>query len=81
MPCVRQDLRITLRGLQMDLLHSLSKWILIISSRWALFESSLLVIPLLSSTEKSICESGVSVIKGKKEGNVLPLSINEQRRS
>ena len=32
---------------------------------------------LISSTEKSTSESDFSVIKGKGEGNVLPLSINE----
>ena len=32
---------------------------------------------LISSTEKSTSESDFSVIKGKSDGNVLPLSINE----
>ena len=76
MPCIRQDLKIILRGLQMDLSHNLSMRILIISSPWALFESSLLMF-LISSTEKSTSESDFSVIKGKSDGNVLPLSINE----
>ena len=60
----------------MDLSHNLSMRILIISSPWALFESSLLMF-LISSTEKSTSESDFSVIKGKSDGNVLPLSINE----
>ena len=51
--------------------------ILTISSPWALFESSLLIMFLISSNEKSTSESDFSVIKGKSDGNVLPLSINE----
>ena len=77
MPCVRPDLKIILRGLQMDISHNLSMQILIISSPWALFESSLLVMFLISSTEKSASESDFSGIKGKGDSNVLPLSINE----
>ena len=42
--------------------------ILIISSPWALFESF---------AEKSTTKSSFSVIKGKSDGNVLPLSIHE----
>ena len=32
---------------------------------------------LISSTEKSTSESDFSVIKGKSDGNALPLSISE----
>ena len=77
MPCVRQDLKIILRGLQMDLSHNLSMRILILSSPQALFESSLLMMFLISSTEKSTSESDFSVIKGKNHGNVLQLLTNE----
>ena len=76
MSSVRHDLKIVLRGLQMELSHNLNMPILIISSPWALFESSLLMF-LISSTEKSTSNSDLSVIKGKSGGNVLPLSINE----
>ena len=75
MPCVRQDLKIILRDLQMDLSHNWSKKILILLSLWALFESGLLI--LICSTKKSTSESDFSVIKGKSDSNVLPLSINE----
>ena len=60
----------------MALSHNLSKRILIISSSLALFESSLLMF-LISSTEKSASESDLFMIKGKSDGNVLQLSINE----
>ena len=74
---IREDLKIILRGLQMDLSHNLSMRILIISSPWTLFESSLLIMFLISSTEKSIFAGYFSLIKGKSDGNVLPLAINE----
>ena len=73
MPCVRQDLKVILRGLQMDLSHNLSMRILIISSQWALFESSLLMMFLISSTEKPTSESNFSAVKEKSDGNVLRL--------
>ena len=41
-----------------------------------IFESSLLML-LISSIENSISDSDLSVIKGKSDGNMLPLSINE----
>ena len=34
-------------------------------------------VPLISSLQKSASESDFSKIKGKSDGNVLPLSINE----
>ena len=58
----------------------ISMWsmqILIISSPWALFESSLLIMFLIPSNKKSTSESDFSVIKGKSDGDVLPFSINE----
>ena len=76
-PCVNQDLKLILWGLQMDLSHNLSMRILIISSPWALLERSLLMMFLISFTDKSTSESDFSVTKGKSDGNVLPLSINE----
>ena len=33
---------------------------------------------LISSVKKSTSESDLSVIKGKSDGNALPLSINER---
>ena len=33
---------------------------------------------LISSIKKSICESDLSVVKGKSDSNVLPLSINKR---
>ena len=76
-PFVRQVLKIMQRGLQMEVSHNLSIRILITSPPWALFESSLLIMFLIFSTEKSTSESDFSVDKGKSDGNVLPLSINE----
>ena len=61
----------------MDLSNNFSMRILIISSPWALFDSSLLIIFLRSSIENSTSESDLSVIKGKSDNNVLPLSINK----
>ena len=49
----------------------------IISSQWALFESTLLMTLLRSSTKKSASKYHFFMIKGKSDGNVLPLSINE----
>ena len=77
MSCVRQDLKIILRGLQMESSHNSSMRILVISSPWALFESSLLIMFMISSTEKAPSESDFSVIKGKSDGNVFLLSINK----
>ena len=77
MHCVRQDFKIILRGLQMDLSRNLSMPILIISSPRTLFESSLLIMFLISSTKKSTSENDFSLIKGKGDSAVLPLSINE----
>ena len=77
MPCARRELKIVLGGLQMDLSHNFSIQILIISTPGALFESSLLIF-LISSIEKSTFKTDLSVTKGKSDGNVLPLSINEQ---
>ena len=77
MPSVKQDLKIILSGLRMDLSHNFNMRILIISSPWALFESSLLIMFLISFTEESTPESDFFVIKGKSDGNVLPLSTNE----
>ena len=77
MPFVWQHLKIIRGGLQKDLSHNLSMQILIISSPWALFESSLLIMILVSSIERSTSDIDLSVIKGKSDGNVLPLSTNE----
>ena len=60
----------------MDLSHNLGMRIMITLSAWALFESNFLIMFLISSAEKSTSESDFSVIKGKRDGNVLPLSIN-----
>ena len=76
-PCVRQDLKTISRGFQMDLSHNLSIRILIISSVWASLGWSLLIMFLISSTEKSTSMRDFSVIKGKTDCNLLPLSINE----
>ena len=73
---VRQDLKIILRCLQMDLSHNVSMQILTISSPWALFKSSFLVF-FISSIEKWTSESDFSIVKGNSDGNLLPLSINE----
>ena len=75
MPCVRQVLE-KIRDLKLDLSHNLSMRILIISSPWTLFESSLLML-LISSIEKSTYETDLSIIKEKSDSNVLPLSFNE----
>ena len=77
MSCVRQDLKIILRGLQMDLSHNLSMRILIISSPWTLFESSLLIMFLISSNQKSTLESDFYVINGKSGSNALWFAVNE----
>ena len=77
MSCIRQNLKMILRSLKMDLSNNLSMWILIISSPYALFRSSLLMMFLIPYIENSTSESDFSVIKGKSDGNVLPLSINE----
>ena len=63
----------------MDLSRNLSMPILIISSPRTLFESSLLIMFLISSTKKSTSENDISLIKGKGDSTVLPLSINEHR--
>ena len=60
----------------MDLSHTLSIWILTISSPWALFEQASGNIFNIS-IEKSIFVSDLSVIKGESDGNVPSLSINE----
>ena len=72
-----QNLKIILRGLQMELSHNLSMRILIISLPWSLFESSLLIMFLISSTKKSTSEDDFFGIKGKSDGIVLLLSINK----
>ena len=77
MPCIRQDLKTMLSGLKKDLSHNSSMQVLIIPSPWALFESSLLIMFLISSTEKLTSERDFSVIKVKSHSNVLPLLINE----
>ena len=69
-PRVRQDLKIILWGLQMDLSHNLSTQMLIISSLWVLFESSFLIMFLISS-ERFFCD------QTKEWRYVLQLSINE----
>lgn len=51
MPCGRQDLKIISRGLQIDLSHNLSLRMPILSSPRAFFESSLLIMFLVSSIE------------------------------
>ena len=79
-PYARQDLKIILRDLQMGLSHNLSMRILIISSRWASFESSLLILFLISSVEKPASETDLSVIKEKSDCNVLASSINGHRK-
>ena len=65
-PRVRQDLKIILWGLS----HNLSIQILIISSLWDLFESSFLIMFLISS-ERFFCD------QTKEWRYVLPSSINE----
>ena len=77
LPCVKQDLKIILRGLQMDLSLNLSMWILIISQPWALFGKNLLIMFSILSTKKSTSESNFSVIKGKVAIVYSYLSINE----
>ena len=74
-PCVRQVLE-KIKDLKLDLSDNLSIRILIISSTWTLFESSLLML-LISSIEKSTYEKDLSIIKEKSDSNVLPLSFNE----
>ena len=77
MSCVRQNMKIILKGLQMDVSNNLSMRILIISPLWALFESSFLIMSLISSIGKSTYESDLFVIKGKSDSNILSFSINE----
>ena len=60
----------------MNLSHNSSMRILIISPPSALFESNLLIMFLIFSIKKSTSESDLSVIKGKSDGNLLSLSIN-----
>ena len=74
-PCARQDLKIILRGFQVDLTHNLIMQILIVkSSPPTSAESSLLIIFLISSIEKVASESDLSVFRGKSEANVLPIN-------
>ena len=77
MPCVRRYWKIILRGLPMDFWCNLGMGILIITSLWALLETNLLIMFLISSIEKSTAESDLYVTKGKIDGNVLLLLIYE----
>ena len=72
------DLKIISRGLQVDIWNNISMGIMIILSSWASFESSLVITFVISFMEKSSSNSDLSVMKGKSEDNVLPLSINER---
>ena len=65
------------RGLQMGLSLNLNMQILVILSPWVLFDPSLRIMFLISSIKTSKSESDLFVIKGKSEGNVLPLSVSE----
>ena len=52
MSCVRRYWTIIVRGLRMDFSYNLGMRIMIMSSLWALFETNLLIIFLISSIEK-----------------------------
>lgn len=62
-------------GWQIYTSHNLRMRIPIISSAWVLFELNLLIMFLIPSIQISKCN--FSVIKGKGDDYVLPLSINE----
>lgn len=61
----------------MGLSLNLNMQILVILSPWVLFDPSLRIMFLISSIKTSKSESDLFVIKGKSEGNVLPLSVSE----
>ena len=77
MPCARQNLKIILRALEIDLSHNLSIRILIISWPWAymslyyheLILSSLLTTFLTFSIEKSTSKSDLSLFREKYDEN------------
>ena len=60
MPCVREDLKIILRGFQIDLSPNLA------FEYWS-----------YGHHELYLSQSRLSLIKGKSDRNVLPLSVNE----